>query len=45
MFAIPERITMTHVTGNSKLLPVKSPELVSVFIEASRSLKGVFLDN
>jgi hypothetical protein len=26
-------------------LPVKSPELVSVFIEASRTLKSIFLNN
>jgi hypothetical protein len=28
-----------------KQLPVKSPELVSVFIEASRNLKSIFLNN
>jgi hypothetical protein len=27
------------------MLPVKSPDLVSVFIEASMNLKSIFLDN
>jgi hypothetical protein len=29
--------------GNSDALPVKSPELVSVLIDASRNLKSIFL--
>jgi hypothetical protein len=31
--------------GILKRLPVKSPELVGVFIEASRTLKSIFLSN